>query len=64
MYECRMKELRKAKGLSQEKLAELCNIHPVSISNYEDGRNLPNIRVLFKMAEVLGCKYEDIYREV
>ena len=37
----RLRELRKRRGINQEKLAELIDVDPTTISNIENGKNLP-----------------------
>lgn len=37
----RIKEIRKKRGLTQEKLAELAGIETPSLSNIENGKNYP-----------------------
>mgnify|MGYP002524140843 FL=1 len=39
----RLRELRKRKGINQEKLAELINVDPTTISNIENGKNYPSL---------------------
>ncbi|GAB4018883.1 hypothetical protein GCM10028773_20090 [Spirosoma koreense] len=51
-----LKELRKAKGLSQEDLAEKLGVRSgkQTISNWELGKNEPTLSDIRKIAEVLG----------
>lgn len=46
----RIKEIRKAKGLTQEKLAEIINIETGSLSAIESGRHFPSLITLEKIA--------------
>ena len=47
--------MRKRKGINQEKLAELINVDPTTISNIENGKNNPPDEVqLEKIADVLS----------
>ena len=48
-----VKELRKAKGLSQEELAFDCSLHRTYISGVERGVRNPTITVLAKIAGAL-----------
>lgn len=48
-----VKELRKARGLSQEELAFNCNLHRTYISGVERGVRNPTITVLAKIAVAL-----------
>ena len=48
-----IKEFRKAKGLSQDALAEALFVTRQTVSNYETGRSNPDLDTLQKIAEVL-----------
>ena len=45
----KIQELRKAKGLTQAKLAELVDMHEKHISRIESGKYLPNSDNLIKI---------------
>ena len=49
----RLKELRKAKGLTQEQLGELVNVTKVSICCYENGTRTPNLDTFQDLLNVL-----------
>ena len=49
-----LKKFRKKRGLSQEKLAELCNVATGTIGNIECGLGKPSFDLLVTMANVLG----------
>jgi len=51
----RIREYRKGKGFSQEKLAELANLHPTYISHLETGKANPSLLILSHIAEALGA---------
>lgn len=57
----RIKELRKQKGLTQEKLAELINMEQNSISIIESGRNFPTLATLEKIANILEVNLSDFF---
>lgn len=44
---------RKAKGLTQEQLAELLNCKKSSVSNWENGYSTPKLADAFRVAEIL-----------
>ena len=52
----RIKEIRKYKGYTQEKLSELIDIETSSLSGIESGRFFPSLHVLDKMSAVLGVE--------
>lgn len=49
-----IRELRKQKGLSQNELASLCNVHQTAVSQWENGRTSPDNDSLRILAGVLG----------
>lgn len=52
---------RKAQGLSQEKLAELAEVHHTYISNIERGKVSASIYGFYKIAKALGIKLTDFF---
>ncbi len=46
-----LKHLRRLKNLKQKKVALDLNISRVSLSNYENGKREPSIRLIIKMAK-------------
>lgn len=56
----RIKNLRKAKGITQEELAELCNVSPSCVSRWETGSLYPRRDHLRVLAKVLGVTPEEI----
>ena len=57
----RLKEYRKQKGFSQEKLAEIVSISKMSIRRYEANERQPTLETLDKIAEALGVDVWDLY---
>ncbi|WP_301003465.1 helix-turn-helix transcriptional regulator [Pseudoalteromonas sp.] len=51
-----LKQLRKEKGLSQEKLAELCGLDRTYVSMLERGKRQPTLTTIFKIGNVLHIK--------
>ena len=58
----RIKELRKRKGYSQEKLAELVGLETPSICYIEVGRNYPTLQNLEKIINALDVTYVDVFK--
>lgn len=54
----RIRELRKAKGLTLQQLADVFGISRASVSEWESGRSKPDAGRLLKLAEVLGATIE------
>ena len=55
----KIKNLRKAMGLTQEQLAERLNIDYKYLSKIENGLHLPSYKTLIKISSVLGVKLGD-----
>lgn len=51
----KLKELREAKGISQEKLAEMSGLHRVTIAKYETTGRGMTLYSAEKLASALGC---------
>lgn len=59
----KIKELRKSKGFTQEKLAELANIDAKHLSKIENGVHKPSYDTLKKLSDILNFNLQDIDRE-
>ena len=58
-----MRTARKAKGLTQEKLAELIDVHPRMIQKIEAGETNIVFTTAMRLVRALGCKWEEIVPE-
>lgn len=59
----RLKELRKAKGLSQEKLANLAEIDRTYLPTIEKGQRNVSIEVIEKLAVALEINIKEFFDE-
>lgn len=57
----RLEELRKAKGIKQEELANVLEVSRQTISSLEKGRYNPSILLAFKIARFFKMNIEDIF---
>ena len=57
----RLEEIRKARGLLQEELAEALEVSRQTISSLENGRYNPSILLAFKVARYFGVSIEEIF---
>ena len=57
----RIKELIKQNGISQEKLAELIEVEPTTLSNIVTGRNYPLFSTLEKIIKILNISFSDVF---
>lgn len=53
-----IKKLRIEKKISQQKLAELCCVHQTAVSQWENGRTVPDRNSLTLLAQVFGVSVE------
>lgn len=57
----RIRELRMMKGLSQEEVAEKCNVSTPAVSHWETGSSSPNKAHRKLLADALGVHENDLY---
>lgn len=57
----RLEELRKARGIKQEELAQILEVSRQTIGSLENGRYNPSILLAFKIARFFGLSIEDIF---
>jgi len=55
-----IRKYRKRAGLTQEKLAEKAELHPVYVGEVERGEQTVSVFALMKMAKVLGVRVRDL----
>jgi len=51
----RIKQARTSRGMTQAQLAELLNLTPKYISNFETGTRLPKLETFIMLANALDC---------
>ena len=59
-----LKEIRTEQKISQEKLAELCELDRTYISLLERGLRQPTLTTLFKLSEALGIEPEEFVKKL
>ncbi len=57
----RIRELRKRKGYTQEKLAELVGIEPRNLLKIENSQTFPRIQTMQKLLEILNCSPNELF---
>ena len=57
----RIKEIRKSKKYTQEKLAEMVNIDITTLSGIESGRHFPSLVTLEKIAKILSVNLMSLF---
>lgn len=56
----RIRKQRLAQNLSQEALAELCNVGTTHISHIETGNCIPSLKVFIAILNALSCSADEI----
>lgn len=56
----RIENVRKEKGMTQEKLAEEAGLHRAYFWDIEQGRNI-SIKTAYKICKALGIKLRDLF---
>ena len=57
----RLEELRRARGIRQEELAEALEVSRQTIGALENGRYNPSILLAFKIARYFGMTIDEIF---
>ena len=57
----RITELRKARRMTQQDLADLLGVTRQTIISLEGGRYNPSITLAFRLARAFGARIEDIF---
>ncbi len=60
----RIRNYRTSKGLSQEKLAELCGCHPTYIGQIERGEKNATIESIEKISEALNISLSELFEKL
>lgn len=58
-----IRRLRKAKGLTQNELANLVGVTESAVNQYENGKRRPKYEILLRLGEVLECPVAEITGE-
>ena len=58
-----LKELRTAKGMTQEQLAKECEVQRTTITMIEIGENKPSVELAKKLGEILEVKWSDFFED-
>ena len=59
-----IRKYRKATNLSQEKLAEKADLHPVYFGQVERGEQSVSVHALVRIAKVLGVRVRDLVNDL
>lgn len=59
-----VREIRMERNISQEKFADLCELHRTYVSDVELGKRNISLENIGKMAKALGISLAELFREV
>ncbi|WP_342514052.1 helix-turn-helix transcriptional regulator [Sporosarcina sp. FSL K6-1522] len=57
-----IQELRKAKKLSQEEVAKLCNVTRQTINAVENNKYDPSLSLAFALADILETTVDELFK--
>ena len=55
-------EIRKAEGLSQTEFAEKFHVTRQTVSNWEHGKNYPDMEILIKISDEYGITFDELIK--
>lgn len=60
--QCRLNEIRKQRNKTQKDIANALNVKQNTVSEWENGNTVPNLRKAYELAEYLEMKVTDIWQ--
>jgi len=60
----RVRELRKKQGFSQEAFADHAGLHRVAVGWIEQGKRVPSLKTLIKIARGFGISVSELLKDV
>ena len=61
MLECKIGEIIDSKGLRRKFIVDKLGVTSQQMSNWVNNRSYPTVDKLFKLADLLGVKVDDLY---
>ena len=58
-----LKELRTAKGMTQEQLAKECEVQRTTITMIEIGENKPSVELAKKLGKIFDVAWSDFFED-
>ncbi len=56
--------LRSGSNVTQERLAEMADIHPRYLQKLESGKAHPSLMVLTRLRKALDCEWNDLLKQI
>lgn len=58
---CKIREIRRKSGLTQEQFSEKIDIEPPSLSNIENGKTFPSMQTVLKIMTTFGVEPQEFF---
>jgi transcriptional regulator with XRE-family HTH domain len=55
---------RGGEGMTQQALADACDIHRIDVTRYENDKIVPSLAVAWRLADALGVSLDDLRGEL
>lgn len=59
---CKLKEIREKRNITQNDISKNLNIRQTTVSEWENGNAIPNLKKAYELAEYLKIKVTDIWQ--
>lgn len=59
----KIREMRREAGLTQVQLAARADVHPLTVTRWENGAITPPLSTLKRLAGIFGCRLTDLVDE-
>lgn len=56
--------LRKAKGMTQERLADAASIDRVALANIETGKRRPTVTTVYRLSAAMGVNVSELFKNL
>ena len=60
----KLRELRRGKGLSQEKLADILGVSRQSVAKWESANNYPEVDKLIELSNIFGVTIDRLLKDI
>lgn len=64
IFAANLRRLRTERGLSQERLAHVANLHMTHVAKIERSEREPGVRTVTKLAKALGVSTADLFEGI
>lgn len=58
-----LKTLRESKNLTQDDISKALGVGRTTVAMWETGKSIPRAALLPKIAKILGCSIDDLFKD-